>query len=118
MIDLLDRIIGRLYEDPARRAVELVELSDLQERLAAPHDLAAFQRLAFPRFGRREDAEVRTVGDRERRHVVVRTHITDRRGTTFAVHDPPRQPRWARCTGCSCGAATRRPSASATGSWW
>ena len=88
VLQLLDRVIAALHLDPDRRASELVELSDLQALLVDDADRAAFQRLAFPRFRRIEEVEVATVGDRDRHHVIVRSHITDRRGVTYAVHDP------------------------------
>lgn len=86
--ELLDRIIAALHREPQQRAAELVELSDLQDSLEDDVDHAAFQRLAFPHFRPHEDVEVLTVGDRDRQHVILRTHVTDRRGAGYIVHDP------------------------------
>ncbi|MFO7654222.1 MAG: AMP-binding protein, partial [Candidatus Krumholzibacteriia bacterium] len=88
VLDLLDRVVAKLHRDPRRRATELVELSDLQSLLTDEHDRTAFQRLAFPRSRRREDVQVMTVGDRDRQHVILRTHVTDRRGGAYAIHEP------------------------------
>ncbi len=86
--EALDRIINCLHRNPGRRATELVELSDLQDLLAAAGEHAAFQRVAFPAFEPQKDLWLVTVGDRERHHVVLRSRIADRRGGIYTVHDP------------------------------
>jgi GNAT superfamily N-acetyltransferase len=85
---MLDRIIARLHQQPQRRAMELVELSDLQSLLETDTDRDAFRRLAFPRARRAETIEVKTVGDRERSHVVVRSRVSDRQGANYTVSEP------------------------------
>ena len=86
--DVFDRLLARLIQQPESRATQLVELSDLQASLVTAEDRQIFRRLAFPRLRGPADVEVMTVGDRERSHVIVRSHVTDRRGETYTVGEP------------------------------
>ncbi|MBU2501589.1 GNAT family N-acetyltransferase [bacterium] len=88
VLDTFDRLLVRMHRRPGRRATQLVELSDLQAVLHDPDDQLAFNRMAFPRWLRDQDVEVRTLGDPSRDQVIVRSSITDRFGRRYTVCEP------------------------------
>ncbi len=82
------RLQKRLFQSAGLRAAQTVELSDLQNALDDADDRLAFRRLAFPHATEEQQPQVTTVGDRERRHVVLRTTLTDDRGSTYECLEP------------------------------
>jgi long-chain acyl-CoA synthetase len=86
--EAFDRLLERLVRSPDRLATRMVELSDLQATMTDADARETFRRLAFPGAGPARHAEVLTVGDRERDHVVVRTEIIDRRGERYRISEP------------------------------
>ncbi|MBE0566773.1 MAG: GNAT family N-acetyltransferase, partial [Krumholzibacteria bacterium] len=88
LLDIFDRLLIRIFRHPDRRFVQMVELSELQAALADPDDRLAFNRLAFPHRLGDDRIELRTIGDPERDHVVVRSTVTDREGLRYTIGEP------------------------------
>ena len=88
LLDIFDRLLTRIFRHPDRRIVQMVELSELQAALTDPDDRLAFNRLAFPHRLGDDRIELRTIGDRERDHVVVRSTISDREGLRYTIGEP------------------------------
>jgi hypothetical protein len=65
-----------------------VELSRLQSALESDEDRRVFSRLVFPRAQWAEPPEVLAVGQRDRQHVVVSSHIADSRNESYTVREP------------------------------
>lgn len=85
-----DRLIRAMARDPSRPPTALVELSELQSRLADPEDRRTFAALVFPRARGDREMEVVAHGEAGRERVTVRTRILDRRGEAFEVREPLR----------------------------
>lgn len=86
--EAFDRLLERRFRQPGRRAVQMVELSDLQAALVEPDDLVAFNRMAFPHRQHDDSVEVRAVGEPGQGRVILRTTIHDRHGRSYAVGQP------------------------------
>jgi long-chain acyl-CoA synthetase len=86
--DAFARLQSRLFLDPQLRAAQTVELSDLQNLFTTAEDRLAFSRLAFPHAAPEHQPQVATVGDRDHRHVVLRTTLTDDHGLAYACLEP------------------------------
>ncbi len=86
--DVFDRLLDRMFQHPKRRSTQMVELSDLQDLMPDTDDRAAFNRLVFPHRLRHEQMEMQTVGRPERGQVIVRSLITDKRGSKYTVCEP------------------------------
>jgi GNAT superfamily N-acetyltransferase len=83
-----DRLLRKMFRTPEQRPTHMVELSDLQATLAEePHRLV-FSHMVFPAGKARGPVEVQAVGDQRRGHVVVTSHVKDRRGEPYTVREP------------------------------
>lgn len=87
-VAVFDRLLERCFRQPALRATQMVELSDLQAALSDPDDLAAFNRMAFPHRARTDSVQVRAVGQPGQDRVIVRSTIQDRYGRPYVVGEP------------------------------
>jgi hypothetical protein len=83
-----DRLLHRMFHRPAQRPTHMVELSDLQATLTDNDDLMVFSRLVFPAAQLDQPVDIVAVGEQERAHVVVASHINDGRGESYSVHEP------------------------------
>lgn len=88
LLDVFDRLLGRMFHHPKRRSTQMVELSDLQDLMPDADDRTAFNRLVFPHRMRHEQMEMQTVGHPERGQVIVRSQITDKLGHNYTVCEP------------------------------
>ncbi len=83
-----DRLLMRLFRKPGTPAVNLEEMSDLQAALGDPVSREVFSRMVFPRSRVDQRLEVVAVGESERKQVIVRSEITDRRAVSYSVREP------------------------------
>jgi long-subunit acyl-CoA synthetase (AMP-forming)/predicted GNAT family acetyltransferase len=83
-----DRLQLCLYRRPGVSALHLEELSDLQAELGDPVSRDVFSRMVFPRARGEQRLEVVAVGESERKQVIVRSEIADRRGIRYEVREP------------------------------
>jgi GNAT superfamily N-acetyltransferase len=86
--DAFDYLLHILYKKPEVSAISLPELSDLQNALKDRYDRHVFSRLVFPRAKEVPNLEVLAVGERELKHIVVRSQIYDKAGMTYFVREP------------------------------
>ena len=82
-----DYLINVLYENPDVAAISFPALSELQATLQQRDDRHVFGHLVFPRAREVPDLEVLAVGDRNMKHVIVKSHITARDGTDYYVRE-------------------------------
>ncbi|MBI5537563.1 MAG: GNAT family N-acetyltransferase [Deltaproteobacteria bacterium] len=85
--EAFDRLLDQLTTHPHLRATAMVELSELQAAIRNPEDRSVFTRMAFPHAAPEQRLEVLAVGC-ERKHVIVRSHVTDHEGATYTVREP------------------------------
>jgi len=83
-----DRLLERMFHQPAIHAVNLEELSDLQATLREPLDREVFSRIVFPRKPALQGHEVPAMGTSEQKPVMVHTEIADKQGTIYPVREP------------------------------
>ncbi len=83
-----DRLLLRMFRKPGVSPVHLEEISDLQAVLSGPDSRDVFSRMVFPRARDEQRLEVVAVGESERKHVIVRSRITDKRGGSYTVREP------------------------------
>jgi len=88
VISAFDRLLRRMFRNPAQRPTHMIELSDLQATLTEESDRLVFSHMVFPAGRRVGPVDVLTVGDEERGQVVVRSQVPDRRGETYTVREP------------------------------
>ncbi len=88
VIHAFDRLLKKMFREPEQRPTHMMELSDLQATLPEDADRLVFSHLVFPAGRSPKPVDVMTVGDQRRGHVVVTTHVRDRRGEAHAVREP------------------------------
>lgn len=82
-----DYLLGVLHENPGLPAIASPALSELQASLHHKDDRRVFGHLVFPRAREVPDVEVLAIGDRSIKHVIVKSQITARDGTTYYVRE-------------------------------
>ena len=85
--DAFDYLLHFLYNNPGVPAISVPELSELQHTLKEREDRHVFGRLVFPRAQDVPDVEVLAVGERETKHVVVKSHISAKDQTKYSVRE-------------------------------
>jgi hypothetical protein len=85
---VFDRLLKRMFRNPAQRPTHMLELSDLQATLAEESDRLVFSHMVFPAGRGARPVDVMAVGDQERGQVVVRSEVGDNRGESYTVRDP------------------------------
>jgi ribosomal protein S18 acetylase RimI-like enzyme len=83
-----DRLLKGMFANPDIRPTNMVELSDLQAGLSEEADRMVFSRLVFPAGRSARPVDVRAIGEKERGHVVVTSHVRDRSGEAYTVREP------------------------------
>ena len=78
-----DALLKAMGRDLARPAEQLVELSDLQAALTTDEDRAVFSRMVFPRLPARQKLDILKIGESDRGHVVIQSHVTDRHDVVY-----------------------------------
>lgn len=82
-----DYLLDVLNESPELTAVSLTELSELQQTLKEKADRHVFSHLVFPHARTVPDLEVIAVGDRSIKHVIVKSSIKAKDGTSYYVRE-------------------------------
>jgi len=85
--DAFDYLLHFLYNNPEVPAISVPELSELQDTLKNREDRHVFGRLVFPRAKSVPDVEVMAVGERETKHVVVKSQIVAKDQTKCFVRE-------------------------------
>jgi hypothetical protein len=83
-----DELLRRLSEEIDVPAVQLAELSDLQNTLTGEEDRNIFGRLVFPRRRTARRMEITRVGESEKQQVIVSSQITDRYSENYTFREP------------------------------
>ncbi len=83
-----DRLLHRMHTKPKTPAIQMIELSELQEVLEHPADRSIFSILIFPRMEKRRPLEIRAAGESEHKYVIVSTAITDNQGEEYILREP------------------------------
>jgi len=83
-----DRLLRKMFREPDQRPTHMLELSDLQATLREEADRLVFSHMVFPAGRLAKVVDVQAVGDHRRGHVVVTTHVKDRRGDPYVVREP------------------------------
>ncbi|HEX2869198.1 MAG TPA: GNAT family N-acetyltransferase [Ignavibacteriales bacterium] len=79
------RLVQVMFEQPEVHATRLVELSELQDALTSYEDRQVFSKLVFPDVSKRLQMELIPVGEDEKKSVIVKTLISDRRNLAHVV---------------------------------
>jgi hypothetical protein len=83
-----DELLRRLSEEADASAVQLAELSDLQNTLTREEDRSVFSRLVFPRRGAARRLDVTRIGESEQQQVIVSSQISDRYSENYTFREP------------------------------
>ncbi len=83
-----DHLLERMFRQPGTRPTHMVELSELQATLERDADRLVFSRMVFPSGRSLKPLDVMAVGRQERGHVVVTSHVRDRRGDRYTIREP------------------------------
>lgn len=86
--EVFDCLLNRMFHNSNIPATQMVELTDLQATLTDTIDRNVFSRLVFPRALRPQQLELLTIGDNERKQVIVRSQIMDKYGESYIVREP------------------------------
>lgn len=86
-LEAFDLLLDKMTRDTKRPAVQLMELSELQQSLSRSADLEVFSRLVFPQKLSRQKVEVLRVGEGGG-DVIVQSSITDRHGESYVLRAP------------------------------
>lgn len=81
-----DQLLGQMFGHPEQRAIQMVELSELQAALLDPEDRAVFVRMAFPHGSPEQRLEVLALGT-VTKQVVIRSELHDIDGGTYTVRE-------------------------------
>jgi long-subunit acyl-CoA synthetase (AMP-forming)/ribosomal protein S18 acetylase RimI-like enzyme len=73
-----DRMLARMKIDKDTPAVQLAELSDLQDTLTSEEDLEVFSRMVFPHLPSGRRVEVLKVEEGGRKQIIISSRIRDR----------------------------------------
>lgn len=87
-VSTFDRLLERMFRQPEIRPTHMVELSELQATLHRDADRLVFSRMVFPSGRSVKPLDVMAVGRQERGHVVVTSHVRDRRGDRYTIREP------------------------------
>lgn len=79
------RLIQVMFEQSEVHATRLVELSELQDALTSYEDRQVFSKLVFPDVSKRLQMELIPIGEDERKSVIVKTLVSDRRNVAHVV---------------------------------
>ena len=82
-----DYLLDVMHENPGMPAIALPALSELQATLQDRDDRHVFGHLVFPRAREVPNLEVLAIGDRNIKHVVVKSEIVARDGTRYFVRE-------------------------------
>ncbi len=82
-----DYLLGVLHENPGLSAISSPALSELQATLEQRDDRKVFGHLVFPRAHTVPDLEVLAIGDKNIKHVVVKSQIIASDGTHYYVRE-------------------------------
>lgn len=83
-----DNLLRRLKDDARISAVQLAELSDLQDTLTKEEDRIVFSRLVFPRRQTARRLEVMRIGESGQGEVIVGSRIADRYSENYTFREP------------------------------
>ncbi|HXK61392.1 MAG TPA: AMP-binding protein, partial [Acidobacteriota bacterium] len=86
--EAFDLLLREMFKRPGTVPTQMQELSDLQLTLRDPVDRAVFSRMVFPKVKPVPNIEVLSIGESDRRHVIVRSEITDKHGVQYSVRAP------------------------------
>ncbi|MCP4706567.1 MAG: GNAT family N-acetyltransferase, partial [candidate division Zixibacteria bacterium] len=81
-------LLNKMYLNPKRSAMQMIELSELQSTLENEQDRNLFSKIIFPKAPKVKQLEVIAVGESERKQVMVKTIITDKRGEKYYITEP------------------------------
>jgi long-subunit acyl-CoA synthetase (AMP-forming)/GNAT superfamily N-acetyltransferase len=85
--EAFDYLLHFLFNNPGVPAISVPELSELQGTLKEREDRHVFGRLVFPRAQEVPDVEVLAIGERETKHVVVKSQISAKDQTKYFVRE-------------------------------
>jgi long-chain acyl-CoA synthetase len=86
--EAFDSLLEAMFVNPEKTVSGMVELSDLQTLLSNEDDLSIFTQMVFPHSLLSQTHKLKTVGDKESKHVIVTSEIRDRQGETYIVREP------------------------------
>lgn len=87
-LEAFDRLLEVMFHNPKTRPHRLIELSELQSAIDDEEQRRTFARLVFPRSTQSHRLEVTTVGEDDKRQVIVTTRLTDKHHETYVVRTP------------------------------
>jgi len=78
-----DRLLARMAAEAETPAFQFLELSDLQAAIGKDDDRLIFSRMVFPRHRGAKALEILKVGEGGMKHVIVQSHLFDRKGKPY-----------------------------------
>ena len=83
VLESFDKLLEKMNKNAKTSALQLIELSDLQEKITQTDDKLVFSKMIFPRLEGVQSLDVVKVGDEQHKKVIVRSFITDRYGAKY-----------------------------------
>ncbi len=83
-----EKLLERMFRQPAVPAMNLEELHELQGKLDDPVSRRAFSRMVFPRAGGGQKLEVMKMDSSEQKQLILHSEIMDRRGARRQIRQP------------------------------
>lgn len=83
-----DKLLDLMSREPDKKALQFLELSDLQSSLAGAEDREVFSRMVFPRAAAAPRRETLKFGEDADKQLVVKSFIEDKFGETYVFRRP------------------------------
>ncbi|MFC1493381.1 hypothetical protein ACFL6O_05415, partial [candidate division KSB1 bacterium] len=83
-----DHLLEKMFRNPTLEATRQLELYDLQETLSRASDLKVFSRLILPEAKSYQHPEIQKVEERDKKLIVLQTHIKDKQRKKYIVREP------------------------------
>jgi len=83
-----EKLIAKLHKTPDAKAIQSIELSELQSTIDDSFDRLVFSRLVFPKAKQPGRMDFLTVGESSQKHVILRTTFNDRLGENYVFREP------------------------------
>ncbi|MFC1561861.1 GNAT family N-acetyltransferase [candidate division KSB1 bacterium] len=83
-----DYLLDAMFRNPGIPATSMMELSELQSTLDDTYDRTLFGKLVFPRAETAADLDIFTIGDSDKKQVIVQSKIASKEGITYFIREP------------------------------
>ncbi len=87
VLKAFDEFLEVFAENRSKTAIQILELSNIQQEIDSDEDRAVLSRLVFPKNTKMQLFEMEKFGDKDKGTVIIKTHICDRLGHDYSVRE-------------------------------